>query len=124
MTTNYTRLLLDYRPPVAVVTLNRPDLHNAFDETLIAELTACFTDLSREAAVRVVVLTGAGASFCAGADLAWMGRMAAYTHAENLADARTLQQMVAAIAGCPQITLAQVQGAAIGGGAGLVAVCD
>ncbi len=121
---DYTRILVDSRPPAAQVTLNRPDVHNAFDETLIAELSDCFARLSEDPAVRAVVLQGAGPSFCAGADLAWMGRMAGYTRAQNVADARALQRMFAVIARCPRVTVARVHGAAIGGGAGLAAVCD
>lgn len=109
---------------VAEITLNRPKAHNAFDDVLIAELTDVFTQLREDRTVRAIVLKGAGVSFCAGADLAWMGRMAGYSQAENVADARALQQMFAAIAECPKVTIARVQGAAIGGGAGLVAVCD
>jgi methylglutaconyl-CoA hydratase len=120
----YTRILTNIAPPIAEIALNRPDIHNAFDDVLIAELTDCFTRLSDDAAVRAVVLKGAGVSFCAGADLAYMGRMAGYTQEENLTDARALQRMFAAIARCPKATIARVQGAAIGGGAGLAAVCD
>jgi methylglutaconyl-CoA hydratase len=120
----YTQILLDSQPPVATITLNRPEQHNAFDETLIAELTDCYTRLSAEPEVRAIVLKGAGKSFCAGADLEWMGRMAEYSREQNLADARTLQAMFAAIADCPKVTLARVHGAALGGGAGLVAACD
>ncbi|HZO91252.1 MAG TPA: enoyl-CoA hydratase-related protein [Chthonomonadaceae bacterium] len=121
---NYTRLQISQQGAVAEVTLNRPDLHNAFDEALIAELTEGFTRLSDDPNVRVVVLKGAGKSFCAGADLTYMGKMAGYSREENLEDARALQRMFAAIAHCPKVTLARVHGAAIGGGAGLVAVCD
>jgi len=121
---DYTRILTNLRPPVAEVTLNRPDRHNAFDETLLAELTDVFTRLGGAPAVRAVVLAGAGPSFCAGADLNYMRKMSAYTREENVADARAIQRMFAAIAECPKATLARVQGAAIGGGAGLVAVCD
>ncbi len=122
--TRYLHLLIQQHNAVAEVTLNRPDAHNAFDETLIAELTDCVTQLSEDAAVRVIVLRGAGASFCAGADLSYMGRMAGYTPEENRTDARALQRMFAVLANCPQVTIARVQGAALGGGAGLAAVCD
>lgn len=121
---DYTHLLLDVEASLATITLNRPGLHNAFDEVLIAELTNAFTHLGENPAVRAIVLAGAGKSFCAGADLAYMGKMATYSHAENLADARAIQRMFAAIAECPKVTIARVHGAAIGGGAGLVAVCD
>lgn len=120
----YTRLLVETQNAVAAVTLNRPEVHNAFDEVLIAELTNAFTQLSGDSAVRAVVLKGAGPSFCAGADLAYMGKMAGYSQEENFADAQALQRMFAAIAHCPKATIARVHGAAIGGGAGLVAVCD
>lgn len=121
---NYTCLVLENGGPAVRVTLNRPDVHNAFDETLIAELTDCFARLNDDPAARVIVLAGAGASFCAGADLGWMGRMAGYTRDENRADAQALQRMFAAIAHCSKVTIARVHGAAIGGGAGLAAVCD
>ncbi len=117
-------LLVEERNGVAYVTLNRPQVHNAFDETLIQEITACFERLSDDTNVRAIVLRGVGESFCAGADLNWMRRMADYSEEENRADAAKLQRMFAAIAHCPKPTLARVQGAAIGGGAGLVAVCD
>jgi enoyl-CoA hydratase/carnithine racemase len=121
---DYTCLLLNRTDPVAEVTLNRPDVHNAFNEMLIAELTDCFARLSGDAAVRAIVLRGAGPSFCAGADMTWMGKMAGYSWEENLEDARAAQRMFAAIAECPKVTIARVHGAAIGGGAGLAAVCD
>jgi methylglutaconyl-CoA hydratase len=120
----YLHLLLDDRRPIVGVTLNRPERHNAFDETLIAELTDCFTQLNQDATVRAIVLKGEGMAFCAGADLTWMGRMAGYSHDENVADARRMQQMFHAIARSPKVTIAQVHGAAIGGGAGLAAACD
>ena len=117
-------LLVEQNNSTVTVTLNRPQVHNAFDETLIQEITACFERLSEDAGVRAIVLRGAGESFCAGADLHWMRRMADYSEAENRADAAKLQRMFATIADCPKPTLARVQGAAIGGGVGLVAVCD
>ena len=81
------------RDAVATVTLNRPDVHNAFDETLIARLTATFVSLDDNPDVRVVVLTGAGKSFCAGADLNWMKKMAGFSRAQNLADAKAMAAM-------------------------------
>lgn len=117
-------LLVEIVPPVARVTLNRPDRHNAFDETLIAELTDAFTRLGADPAVRAIVISGAGPSFCAGADLGWMARMAAATHDENLADGRRAQRMFQAIASCPKATIARIHGAALGGGSGLAAACD
>ena len=99
---------------VAVVALARPEVHNAFDEVLIAELTATLKALDADAAVRVVVLAGQGRSFCAGADLGWMQRMAGYSHAENLADAGALAAMLATLDRMGKPTIARVHGAAYG----------
>lgn len=109
---------------VATVRLNRPDKHNAFDEHLIAELTQAFRDLAADAAVRVVVLAANGPSFSAGADLDWMKRMSAMDRAENERDSLLLADLMAVIDRCPKPVLALVQGAAFGGGVGLVACCD
>jgi methylglutaconyl-CoA hydratase len=112
------------RDAVATVTLNRPEIHNAFDETLIARLTAAFVSLDDNPDVRVVVLAAAGKSFCAGADLNWMQRMAAFGPEENLADAQALAAMLRALYAWSKPTIARVAGAAYGGGVGLVAACD
>jgi methylglutaconyl-CoA hydratase len=112
------------RDAVATVTLNRPEIHNAFDETLIARLTAAFVSLDDNPDVRVVVLAAAGKSFCAGADLNWMQRMAAFGPEENLADAQALAAMRRALYALSKPTIARVAGAAYGGGVGLVAACD
>lgn len=120
----YTHLLHTVEANVVRLTLNRPEVHNAFNEKLIAELTDAYTQAGQDSGVRAIVLSAAGPTFCAGADLAWMGKMAHYSHDENMADARLLAQMFQAIAHCPKITITAVQGAAIGGGAGLVAVSD
>ena len=109
---------------VATVTMARPEVHNAFNEELIAELAAAFERLGGDASVRVVVLTGEGRSFSAGADLEWMKRMSTATEAENRADAKRLAAMLRAVAECPKPIVAKVNGAAIGGGAGLVATAD
>ena len=109
---------------VATLTLNRPEVHNAFDEGLIAALTERLAALGADPAVRVVLLRAAGRSFSAGADLNWMRRAAAYGDAENIADAERLGALLHTLASLPQPTVAVVQGAAIGGGAGLVAACD
>lgn len=108
----------------AVLTLNRPELHNAFDDALIAALTAELKRLGEDPAVRVVVLAAGGKSFSAGADLAWMRRMADYTAEENLADALALAELMRTLDTLPKPTVALVQGAAYGGGVGLVACCD
>ncbi len=109
---------------VAFVTLNRPALHNAFNEAMIAALTDAVAALGREEGVRALVLRAEGKSFSAGADLDWMKRMAAYGPEENLADARALARLMRALNDCPKPTIARVQGAAFGGGVGLVACCD
>lgn len=120
---DYSTLLATRSDSVAHITLNRPEVRNAFDETLIAELTVAVQRASHDQC-RALVLRGAGPAFCAGADLNWMARAAAYTYDENVEDARRLQRMFAAIAHFPGVTIVVVQGAAIGGGAGLAAVCD
>lgn len=109
---------------VGTVVMDRPDRHNAFDEHVIAELTAGFAKLGADDSVRAVVLRGAGKSFSAGADLDWMRRMAAYDEAANLADAKALAALMRTIDTLPKPTVALVHGAAYGGGVGLVACCD
>jgi methylglutaconyl-CoA hydratase len=109
---------------VVWLTLDRPEVHNAFDDRLIAELTKELERLGAGAGVRVVVLTGAGRSFSAGADLTWMRRTASYGEAENLADARALAKLMQTLNELPKPTVARVNGAALGGGTGLVACCD
>ncbi len=109
---------------VAVVWLAREKVRNAFNETLIAEVTTAFTRLADDDGVRAIVLAGRGPSFCAGADLDWMRRMAGYSHAENRADARALAGMLRTIYLCPKPTIARVHGDAYAGGMGLVAACD
>jgi methylglutaconyl-CoA hydratase len=109
---------------VVWLTLDRSEIHNAFDDRLIAELTAELARLGADDGVRVVVLTGAGRSFSAGADLNWMRRTATYGEAENLADARALAKLMQTLNELPKPTVARVNGAALGGGTGLVACCD
>ena len=120
----YTMLQLETRNAVALVTLDRPEVHNAFDETLIAELTRALRAVEADDNVRAVVLLGAGTSFCAGADLNWMRRMAGFTRTQNLADARALSAMLSTLATLAKPTIARVHGPAFGGGVGLVACCD
>ncbi len=112
------------RNAIAIVVMNRPELHNAFNETLIAELTATLDTLDGDETVRAVVLAGAGKSFCAGADLHWMKKMAGHGHAENVADANALAHMLRTLYGLSKPTIARVHGTAMGGGVGLVACCD
>jgi len=109
---------------VARVTLNRPDVHNAFDDGLIADLTAALVRIDADAAIRAVVLTGAGASFSAGADLNWMRAMAAASEEDNRADAVRLARLMRTLNFLSKPTIARVNGAAYGGGVGLVACCD
>jgi len=117
-------LLVQKRDGVAFVTLNRPQIRNAFDEALIAELAAALVELDADAAVRAVVLGGAGTAFCAGADLNWMKRMAGYGFEQNLADARALAAMLKTLDRMAKPTIARVHGPAFAGGVGLVAACD
>jgi len=109
---------------IATVSLNRPDVHNAFNDAMIAELAAEVLAVQDDPDVRLIVLAGEGRSFCAGADLAWMQRMVNYTQAENEADAAALANMLRVIRDCPKPTIARVHGPAYGGGVGLVAACD
>ena len=120
----FTSLEIQLEGPVATIWMNRPDLHNAFDETLIAELTAACIALDDDADVRVIVLAGRGKSFSAGADLNWMRRAAEASVEANLADARKLAGMLRTLAEMDKPTIARVHGAAFGGGVGLVACCD
>lgn len=117
-------LICEISNGVADVRLNRPEVHNAFNETLIAELTETFRDLGANDAVRVVVLSGEGKSFCAGADLNWMSKMKNYSMEQNIEDSRKMADMFHTINECPKAVIGKVHGAALGGGVGLVSVCD
>ncbi len=117
-------LILRREGPVARVTLARPEVRNAFDGLLIAELTRTFETLALDGTVRVVVLAGEGSTFCGGADVNWMRGSLDLSKEENLEDARRLSRMLRAIDGLPKIVIGRIQGAALGGGAGLAAVCD
>ena len=117
-------LELRFDAGVTTVTLNRPEVRNAFNDEVIAEMTAVFSELAERPEVRCVVLAGNGTAFCAGADLNWMKRMAGYTRDENLADAAALANMLRVLYRCPKPTIARVQGDVYAGGTGLVAACD
>lgn len=117
-------LTVTHAKGVATVTLNRPEVRNALDAELIAAIRDCFATLAADDAVRVVVLTGAGTVFSAGADVRWMQEAAHFTAEENAHDARALTTMLAAVDRCPKPVVARVNGAAFGGGAGLIACCD
>jgi methylglutaconyl-CoA hydratase len=117
-------LQLHHERGVETVTLNRPEVRNAFNDEVIAELTAVFLELAKRDEVRCIVLAGNGPAFCAGADLNWMKRMATYTREENIEDASRLARMLEVIFHCPKPTIAKVQGDVYAGGTGLVAACD
>ncbi len=114
------------RDPRGVVTvrLNRPEVHNAFDDQLIVSLTDTLLELDRDAAVRVIILTGAGKSFSSGADLNWMRSMAGYSEEDNIEDALRLAELMSVLNGLRKPSIARVNGHVFGGGVGLVACCD
>jgi len=109
---------------VAHVTLNRPDVRNAFNAELIAELQRAFERLGNDGTLRAVILSGAGKTFCGGADINWMRASLELSREENVSDAKRMSEMFATIDRCPRPVIARIHGAALGGGAGLVAVCD
>lgn len=109
---------------VATVTLNRPEKHNAFDEHLIAQMTEAFREVKKDSSVKLMVLAATGKHFSAGADLAWMKRMATYSYDDNVEDAKGLAEMLRTLNFLPKPTIARVQGAVFGGAVGLVSCCD
>ncbi|MFZ6672643.1 enoyl-CoA hydratase/isomerase family protein [Undibacterium sp. Xuan67W] len=121
---DYQSLQLNRLAAIATVTLNRSDVRNAFNETTIAEITQVFRELDADTTIRAVVLAASGPAFCAGADLHWMKKMADYSHAENIADAGQLAEMLRTIYTCSKPVVAKVQGDCYAGGMGLVAACD
>lgn len=120
----YQALTFEIKDRVARVTLSRPDVRNAFNGAMLSELLQVFLEMKSREDVRVVVFTGSGTSFCAGADLNWMREVKDYTYEENLKDSLVLADCLYAIYSCPKPTIARVNGPAIGGGTGMVAVCD
>ncbi|MDB5770168.1 MAG: enoyl-CoA hydratase/isomerase family protein [Burkholderia sp.] len=121
---SYSTLEVTSEHRVGTVTLNRPDVRNAFNETAIAEITQAFRELGADDSIRAIILAARGPAFCAGADLNWMKKMAGYTHDENRADAAQLGEMLRVIHDCPKPVVAKVQGDCYAGGMGLVAACD
>lgn len=121
---SYRTLIVSEENDVLSVTLNRPDVHNAFNDELIAEAIEVLGGIEATTHLRAVVLRSDGANFCAGADLNWMSRMVSYTREQNIRDSSQLAKMYALIDECPVPVVGRIQGAAIGGGVGLVAVCD
>jgi methylglutaconyl-CoA hydratase len=117
-------LMVTVERSLATLTLNRPEIRNAFDERVIFEVTREFAELGAREDVRCIVLAAHGSAFCAGADLNWMRSMADYTHTQNLADAGRLATMLQTIYECPKPTIAKIQGDVYAGGMGLVAACD
>ncbi|MDP8949259.1 MAG: enoyl-CoA hydratase-related protein [Actinomycetota bacterium] len=124
MANSYSHLRRMDEGPVATVVLARAEARNALSAALIEEITRCFEELAEDEGVRVVVLTGEGPSFCAGADIGYMRETAGFSYEKNLEDARRLADMFLAVDDLPKPVVAKVRGAAIGGGAGLVAVAD
>lgn len=120
----FETILYSLENGIARVYLNRPEVHNAFNEVMIADLTEVFTHASKDDGVRVIVLTGNGDSFCAGADLNWMKKMINFSYEQNLEDSLKLAELFYLMYSLPKPIIARVNGAAIGGGTGLVAVCD
>src|SRR5262245_37349509 len=120
----YSTIALNRAGPLATLTLNRPEAHNAFDAAMIGELRHTFAALADDDAARVVILTGAGASFCAGADINWMRASLEWTIEQNVADAEALADLFEAAWNLPKPLIGRISGAALGGGAGLVACCD
>ncbi len=120
----YRHLLIERHGPVVRVMLNRPEVRNAFNAELISDLQRCFTALSTDEQVRVVVLGGVGPLFSAGADLTWMRASLEYTREENIADALRMSDMFTAIDACSKPVIGRIHGAAYGGGVGLTCVCD
>jgi methylglutaconyl-CoA hydratase len=117
-------ILYETENKIARVTFNRPEVHNAFNDTMIKELSTVFDDIEKNPNVRVVIVTGAGKSFCAGADLNWMRLVKDYSYDDNLNESLDLAEMLYKIYASSKPTIARVNGTAIGGGTGLVAVCD
>lgn len=122
--TTYQNILTEVDAGVGIVTLNRPERHNAFDDAMIAELSDAMAAMASDPGVRVIVISSIGKSFCAGADLGWMQRAAAFSLDENRRDAGELAEMLRRIADCPKPVIARVQGPAYGGGVGVIAACD
>ncbi|MGE0201581.1 MAG: enoyl-CoA hydratase-related protein [Candidatus Melainabacteria bacterium] len=123
--TQFIKTLVDpVYPAVRRVVLARPEVHNAFNDTMIREIIETFTRLGQDPAVRVIVLQSEGKSFCAGADLNWMSKMVDYSYEENVIDALGLGNMLRAIHDCPKPVMARVLGAAFGGGIGIICACD
>jgi methylglutaconyl-CoA hydratase len=117
-------VLIEHDGPVLRITLNRPEVRNAFDEDVIHSLTSAAAAAAEDASIRVVVLAGKGKTFCSGADVGWMAKAIAYSRQENLTDAEDLARMMERLDTLPMPVVGRIQGYALGGGVGLAAVCD
>ena len=124
MAHDFKHLTVRHDGPIEYLTLNRPDVRNAFNDELIAELASWAAVARADLQLRVVILAGAGTVFCAGADAGWMAKMIEHRHDDNLRDAMRTADMFAALDELPAVIIGRIQGAAIGGGAGLAAICD
>lgn len=120
----YETIKLHKEKNIVTVYLNRPEVHNAMSEKLMKELTTCFKELIKDNDTRIIILTGKGKSFCAGADLNWMKSMAKYSKEENIQDSKLLLNLYETIYNCPKPVIGRINGHAFGGGLGLFAVCD
>jgi methylglutaconyl-CoA hydratase len=121
---DFQTLVLSFKGPIARITLNRPEVHNAFNSQMFADLDTAFDAIGKREGIRVAVLTGEGKSFCAGADLNWMKRVKDMTFEESVEDSMVLSELLYKMYSFPRPTIARVNGAAIGGGTGFVCVCD
>lgn len=120
----YKTILIEKENRIRKIILNRPDIHNAFNDVMIHELLEVFNAIKKDKETRVIILTGSGKSFCAGADLSWMKKIINYSYEENLKESLELAELFYTINNLPQPTIARVNGAVIGGGTGLISVCD
>jgi methylglutaconyl-CoA hydratase len=121
---HYQTILFSREKKVARISLNRPEVHNAFNATMIRELTEAFEEAQKDASVRVAVLTGVGESFCAGADLNWMREIIHYSYEQNLKESMEVAELMHKIYTLPKPTIARINGTTIGGGNGLFSACD
>lgn len=121
---NYETIIVNIEPPIARLILNRPEVHNAFNSVMIRELTLALREIKSRSDLRVLILTGEGKSFCAGADLNWMREIINYSFEENLRESRELAELMAQLNQLPLPTIARINGATIGGGNGFHAACD
>ena len=117
-------VLIEHDGPILRLTLNRPDVRNAFDEDVIQRLSTAASRASEDSSLRAVVLAGTGKAFCAGADIAWMAKAVAYSRQENLSDAEDLARLLERLDTLPVPVIGRIQGPALGGGVGLAAICD